>query len=918
MFSFFKKEHNAQHQSGCENKNISQSHKKSTCQLGSTDNQTRSTNDKSSSRRSSLALLTQPKTFYDVPTQPTKQRSVNLDVNSNYSCSLTKTEGVMSSSHYDANLSSDQPKHSSLQRRFIREVVVERRQEDDQFDVVIMQHLDCLLAVGPGFFPQDILISLNDRNLESMPAEKVNRIIRSLAGRTLTVQVLSLHTHESSSDKKRIKRFGTLRSRQESNITKNNYWLLDNDGYIPVVLLDVLNKNKSRVRFVNNMSVVSEVNSDLLEKANDAEFDMSDDLSTLQFINETNLLHVLKTRSKEGYNCTFVGSSVLIVVATEQSKNQLNDNENSAILSSFKEIYTLRPDCLPPHTLSIAYNASRNIMRGSAKQSIVLVGSYISTKDEILRHTLKYLALAHLRNKKPLECCQWVDSVCKLISTACGAVSKDNFDCTVVFKMGMNGRGYACQFLVETLFLNRSKLFYRRMGSSKILSAIAYCDNPEIIRDFILDEIDLTNNTFLHKMQDRDQCQFECRQLFDSFMKLNVDRNIVNFVVAMAAIILHIGSCDISKLSGVDVEMARETCWAFPEIDNCSTILKIDKDLLLNLIFTSNYDRNSNIAEMTPLRMICGFATTCYNHLIEAVLRAINITVENLGNDPIKSVISVICLSDISDFSRTPPDAKNLSFSQLIDNYVTEKIHHLISNDMFDGPQKDLRNELPDCGIEPSRLYLYDPMQRLMEDVGSKLGLPGGLMRLLDHPFFPHEEVIRRIYAELWRAGDRTISVVNNSAVFCVYHFGSNLPVIYDPSDWYAVYKDLPKCPRFLDIFDFSERDFIICMRSFLFNVDHDELCQTNVLRNSSAQSSPYMSTSERIQSELKHLITILRSSEIQVCYNFTNVDLPQNDGCIRKQMRAFNIQPACLLFQKGNFYDVTVKVKNKMLSNFI
>ena len=150
---------------------------------------------------------------------------------------------------------------------------------------------------------------------------------------------------------------------------------------------------KFKVRLENGNLI--EVNEEDLEKINPSKYDFCEDLSQLQFINESSLIHTIRQRYEiMKLEHSYIGSNSLLVLSPELDMKLIGLNElkapfyNDKIVSVFKGC---KYDEMPPHIYSYAQSVYRNMLSTRQDQSIVLMGHSGSSKTTNAKYILNYL-----------------------------------------------------------------------------------------------------------------------------------------------------------------------------------------------------------------------------------------------------------------------------------------------------------------------------------------------------------------------------------------------------------------------------------------------------------------------------------------------------------------------------------------------
>nr|CAD7453155.1 unnamed protein product [Timema tahoe] len=127
------------------------------------------------------------------------------------------------------------------------------------------------------------------------------------------------------------------------------------------------------------------VDDDDIERANPPQFDHSEDLSELRYVNESSILHTLRQRYASNLIHTYAGGSMIII----------NPMAPLAIYSE-KVMHLFRgckSEDMPPHIYSLAQSTYRSMLASRRDHSILLLGRSGSGKTTNFKHILHYLVL---------------------------------------------------------------------------------------------------------------------------------------------------------------------------------------------------------------------------------------------------------------------------------------------------------------------------------------------------------------------------------------------------------------------------------------------------------------------------------------------------------------------------------------------
>uniref|UniRef100_A0A4W5MNG3 Myosin motor domain-containing protein n=1 Tax=Hucho hucho TaxID=62062 RepID=A0A4W5MNG3_9TELE len=121
----------------------------------------------------------------------------------------------------------------------------------------------------------------------------------------------------------------------------------------------------------------------LLFQANPPSFDRSEDLASLQYLNESSVMHSLRQRYGGNLIHTHAGPNMVII-------NPLSAPSmySEKVMHMFKGC---RREDTAPHVYAVAQSAYRNLLTTRQDQSIVLLGKSGSGKTTNCQHLVQYL-----------------------------------------------------------------------------------------------------------------------------------------------------------------------------------------------------------------------------------------------------------------------------------------------------------------------------------------------------------------------------------------------------------------------------------------------------------------------------------------------------------------------------------------------
>ncbi|XP_071194341.1 unconventional myosin-XVIIIa-like isoform X3 [Salvelinus alpinus] len=163
-------------------------------------------------------------------------------------------------------------------------------------------------------------------------------------------------------------------------------WLVHKDGFSLATLLKTepgsLPEGKVKIRLESDGSLL-DVDEDDVEKANPPLFDRVEDLSSLQYLNESSVMHSLRQRYGGNLIHTHAGPN-MVVINPISAPSMYSEK----VMHMFKGC---RREDTAPHIYGVAQSAYRNLLTTRQDQSIVLLGKSGSGKTINCQHLVQYL-----------------------------------------------------------------------------------------------------------------------------------------------------------------------------------------------------------------------------------------------------------------------------------------------------------------------------------------------------------------------------------------------------------------------------------------------------------------------------------------------------------------------------------------------
>ncbi|XP_041097353.1 unconventional myosin-XVIIIa-like isoform X9 [Polyodon spathula] len=271
-----------------------------------------------------------------------------------------------------------------------------------------------------GLVPGDRLVEINGKNVENKSRDEIVEMIRQ-SGDTVRLKVqpilelselsrcwlriregirkeafdgmvdeipataLQAPSAASTTAQHQVKTEEEIAAEQEWYGT-DKVWLVHKDGFSLATLLKAENhslpEGKVKIKLEHDGTVL-DVDEDDVEKANPPAFDRVEDLASLQYLNESSVLHSLRQRYGGNLLHTYAGPSMVIV-------NPLSAPSmySEKVMHMFKGC---RREDSSPHIYAVAQAAYRNLLTTRQDQSIILLGKSGSGKTTNSQHLVQYL-----------------------------------------------------------------------------------------------------------------------------------------------------------------------------------------------------------------------------------------------------------------------------------------------------------------------------------------------------------------------------------------------------------------------------------------------------------------------------------------------------------------------------------------------
>ncbi|XP_054610941.1 unconventional myosin-XVIIIa-like isoform X4 [Dunckerocampus dactyliophorus] len=240
-------------------------------------------------------------------------------------------------------------------------------------------------------------------------------------------------------------------------------WLVHKDGFSLATLLKTeagsLPEGKVKIRLESDGSLL-DVDEDDVEKANPPLFERVEDLASLQYLNESSVMHSLRQRYGGNLVHTYTGTN-MVVINPISAPSMYSEK----VMQMFKGC---RREDSAPHIYSMAQSAYRNLLTTRQDQSIVLMGKSGSGKTTNCQHIIQYLVtIAGSTNKTfSMEKWQAVYTLLEAFGNASTCMNGNASRFSHIVSLDFDQSGLVTSASIQTMLLEKMRVTRRPEGES--------------------------------------------------------------------------------------------------------------------------------------------------------------------------------------------------------------------------------------------------------------------------------------------------------------------------------------------------------------------------------------------------------------------------------------------------------------------
>ncbi|XP_047462778.1 unconventional myosin-XVIIIa-like isoform X9 [Mugil cephalus] len=324
-----------------------------------------------------------------------------------------------------------------------------------------------------GLVPGDRLVEINGINVENKNRDEIVEMIRN-SGELVRLKVQTilelselnrswLRTtqgwHKEAFDGKTEEQI----TAEKAWYNTEKVWLVHKDGFSLATLLKTetgsLPEGKVKIRLESDGSLL-DVDEDDVEKANPPAFDRVEDLASLQYLNESSVMHSLRQRYGSNLVHTHAGPN-MVVINPISAPSMYSEK----VMQMFKGC---RREDTAPHIYSMAQAAYRNLLTTRQDQSIVLLGKSGSGKTTNCQHIIQYLITIAGSTNKTFSTEKWqaVYSILEAFGNASTCMNGNASRFSHIVSMDFDQAGLVTSASIQTMLLEKMRVTRRPEGES--------------------------------------------------------------------------------------------------------------------------------------------------------------------------------------------------------------------------------------------------------------------------------------------------------------------------------------------------------------------------------------------------------------------------------------------------------------------
>nr|CAD7196939.1 unnamed protein product [Timema douglasi] len=576
------------------------------------------------------------------------------------------------------------------------------------------------------------------------------------------------------------------------------------------------------------------VDDDDVERANPPQFDHSEDLSQLRYVNESSILHTLRQRYASNLIHTHAGGSMIII----------NPMAPLAIYSE-KVMHMFRgckSEDMPPHIYSLAQSTYRSMLTSRRDHSILLLGRSGSGKTTNFKHILHYLVLTvgSVNKVLTIEKLNSISIVLEAFGNARTIMNSNATRFTQIFSLNYDQAGQIASASIQLLLMERSRVVHRPDGEPAfhifywLLAGVEGALRKELYLEHLSNEPNLFT-TPLHKHEDKQKAILDFARVCSALSVLGVSNTEVKAIWSVLAAIYHLGIAGSVKADNTNTGR-----WQFSNpqsAQRAASLLGTTSEELSHCLFgednstprtsfpTSSPTDRLLDRDLTPLEMLEGMVVGLYGEVFNAIAALINRSIS-----PVVHTVSSLMVVDCPGFQNPASCGHQggATFQDMCHNYLQERLQLLFHQTNIVAPRDRYAQEhieLKCDDLAENEIYSPNPLVSLLDrtsqNVMIRTSQPDlrdvdrwGLLWLLDeeavYPGACDEGFIERLFMH-YRDRDHQLLLrkAPGTNQFVLHHLQGTNPVMYTATGWLKASRENPMARAAVALLHESTKDDI-------------------------------------------------------------------------------------------------------------
>ncbi|KAF6019499.1 hypothetical protein EB796_022191 [Bugula neritina] len=676
-----------------------------------------------------------------------------------------------------------------------------------------------------GVIAGDRIVEINGKNVEECSRDVViasiqqspdplNLVVQQLVGvselhRLANPPVTALYVNNSPEFKVNNNGDVSPLINGHENSGEENYWLIHKGGYSSCKLIQsATTDGRCKVKLEQGGHIL-EVDENDLEKVNLPSLDRCEDLSSLAYLNESSLLHVLRQRYGSSLVHTVSGPSLLLI------------NPNTSLNIYSHKVMQMVRACnyseLPPHVYSKAQYVYQEMITTCRDQCIVLSGRTGSGKSTSMRHMLNYYGHVYAGSQQ-LAIDEKYSSALTVLEALGNYSTQSNTNASGFVHhvtIDFDHYGFIASSSFQVSLLEKSRIVNIPKGETTfhIFQYVLYgLDNSQRQELHLLSNEGLIDTVYSPPSTvDPEDAVGNWNKLEHSLRMLSVTPEEIKAIQHVVAAIIHL------RVAGVTKGSNNKTYFADPaSAQNAANLLGVNAEDLAKSIFSyspSTLSSQSNLRPSAVEETLSGgadaldeFIVGIYTQLLTLVVYLINRNLSTVTRNC--TSITILDTPGFRDSTSQPA-----TFNHLCYNYINERIQLLFYEKIFTENkeryiQENIEVELDDFTDRPEAMVnLLDKpsnQQQLLQGTGSAnsridLSLIGrdesadlGLFWILDQmsmtPGATEEQFLDKVDLAHGRAVDQCEKLLtlhpHHPSLFSLNHYYGTAQVTYQCAGW--------------------------------------------------------------------------------------------------------------------------------------